>query len=306
MNKYILIEPISSLESKHVFNIDDGKFHLLNVLRMITGSACVKDQINQKIIKLNNNLTYIPITKVKYLSLKKVLDNFPDISSTAFKDFNFTIKFLIAKNRNREFYKIIEKELLEAIIAYQNNNFVQLFLFIYRIIETISFTTPLIYLSKNVDYFKTYDELKKLFNAEDNNLGELGFLKRFISTLFKEEDYLKVGAKIDFSCIGDDVNRSSCMTIYKQYMTKEKGNSKKVLGLKSEDSLQITLEVINFHEFFITLRNRFFHNLKGTIRDNIQMVEIFDLNKFFQPIAIQGLNHIGLILFKLIEKDLEI
>ncbi|MBO3655875.1 hypothetical protein, partial [Acinetobacter bereziniae] len=282
----------------------DGKFPLLNVLRTITGTANIKHSTTLKIYRLNHNLTCIPITQVKNVSLNKFLQNFTDIENIILTDNNFIHRFIRAKAKNRELYSIIEKELIEAIIAYKEKNYTKSFLFIYRLIETISFTTPLIVLSKNSDYFKTYDELKSLFNST-NNIGELGFFKRFLLTLFKYDDYLLVGATLDFSCISDITDRSSCISIYKKYMTKKKDNHTEIIGLKNETPDEITLEIVNFHEFFIIFRNRFFHNLKGSIRDNIQAIEIFDTDQFFQPIVTLGLNHIGLILFKLIEKDLE-
>lgn len=304
MNKYIFIEPICSLENNHCINIGNGNFSLLNVLRTITGTAWIKHTVTSKTHKLNENLTYIPIQTVKKLSVRKFFQNFNDIDIDALNEPEFVNRFTRARGKNRQFYSIVEKELIEAIIAYKAKNYTTSFLFLYRILETISFTTPLIVLSKNSDYFKTYDDLKGLFHSSDA-LGELGFFKRFLSTLFKDEDYLSVGATLDFSCIENIEDRSSCITIYKKYMAKRKDDNTQIMGLKNENSNEITLEIINFHEFFITFRNRFFHNLKGSIRDNIQTVEIFDTNLFFKPIVALGLNHIGLILFKLIEKDLD-
>lgn len=304
MNKYNFIEPINSLDNNSCINIGNGNFPLLNVLRTITGTASIKHSTTSKIYKLNQNLTYIPITQVKNVSLNKFIQNFTDVNSTTLTDPQFVHRFTRARAKNRQFYSIVEKELVEAIIAYKAKNYTKSFLFVYRLIETISFTTPLIVLSKNSDYFKTYDELKGLFNSTDN-IGELGFFKRFLSTLFKDEDYLLVGATLDFSCIDNMIDRSSCISIYKKYLAKKKGDDTQILGLKNETPDEITLEVINFHEFFIIFRNRFFHNLKGSIRDNIQAKEIFDTDQFFQPIVTLGLNHIGLILFKLIEKDLD-
>ncbi|WP_151810496.1 hypothetical protein [Acinetobacter bereziniae] len=304
MNKYNFIEPINSLDNASCVNIGNGTFSLLNVLRTITGTASIKHSVTLKTYKLNQNLTYIPITEVKNVSLNKFIQNFTDVNSSTLTEPLFINRFTRAKGKNRQFYSIVEKELVEAILAYKSKNYTKSFLFIYRLIETISFTTPLIVLSKNSDYFKTYDDLKDLFNSTES-IGELGFFKRFLSTLFKGEDYLLVGATLDFSCIDDIIDRSSCISIYKNYMTKKKGDNTQILGLKNETPDEITLEIINFHEFFIIFRNRFFHNLKGSIRDNIQAKEIFDTDQFFEPIVTLGLNHIGLILFKLIEKDLD-
>lgn len=304
MNKYIFFESISSLENTSCIHIGNGNFPLLNILRAITGTASIKHSVNLKVHKLNQNLTFIPIQQIKNISAKKFVQNFEDIDISMLSNQDFINRFTRARGKNRKFYSIVEKELVEALIAYKEKNYTKSFIFIYRLIETISFTTPLIVLSKNSDYFKTYDELKSLFNSNDQ-LGELGFFKRFLSTLFKDDDYLSTGATLDFSCINNITDRSSCITIYKKYMTKSKTDNTQIEGLKSETSDEISLEVINFHDFFITFRNRFFHNLKGSIRENIQAIEIFDTNLFFQPIVTQGLNHIGLILFKLIEKDLD-
>jgi len=302
MNKYIFIEPLSTMESTHFLNIGNGNFPLLNVLRLITGTSCIKDNSTSKEIRLKDNFTYIPITKVNHLSLKKILGNFSDIELISQTELSNS--FTRARGTNRTFYALIKKELLEAIIAYKKNDYIKSFLFLYRLIEAISFTTPLIFLSKNSDYFKTYNELKELFSSNDSNVGELGFFKKFLRTILKDEDYWSIGATLDFNCITNNIERDSCITIYKKYMTKNKSDQS-INGLKSETSEEIILEVINFHELFMSLRNRFFHNLKGTIRDNIQANELFDSNLFFKPIVTQGLNHISLIIFKLIEKDLD-
>ncbi len=304
MNKYIFIEPINTLPPESCIFIGSGDFHLLNVLRAITGSAKLRNTATNKEYKLDLNLTYIPIKKIDRPNAKKFIENFQDLTINSLSDENIIRNFMHARHRNREFYKIVEKELIEAILSFKSKNYIKSFLFIYRLIETISFTTPLIFLSKNSDYFKTYDELKKLFNS-DESIGELGFFKKFILTLFKNDDYLSVGATLDFKCINDLNDRSDCIQRYEKYMTKKKGDNTQIEGLISRNGDEIVLQATNFHEFFINFRNRFFHNLKGSIRENLQATDIFDTELFFKPIVTQGLNHIGLILFKLIEKDLE-
>lgn len=204
MNKYIFIEPINSLENTSCINITNGSFPLLNILRAITGTASIKHSDSLKVYKLNQNLTFIPIQQTKNPSIKKFIQNFEDIDISMLSNQDFINRFTRARGKNRRFYSIVEKELVEALIAYKEKNYTKAFIFIYRLIETISFTTPLIVLSKNSDYFKTYDELKSLFNSNDQ-LGELGFFKRFLSTLFKDEAYLSTGATLDFSCIKEVV-----------------------------------------------------------------------------------------------------
>lgn len=301
MNKYIFVEPFNSLEDNHFLNIGNGDFPLLNLFRLVTGTSCIKDITSNKRISLRNDFTYIPVKKVRKVTLKYILDNFPDIEIGS--ENRLSDSFTRARGVNRSFYALVEKELLEAIIAYNKKDYIKSFLFLYRLVEAISFTTPLIFLSKNSDYFKTYDELKKLFSPNNDNVGELAFFKRFLITVLGNEDYWSIGATLDFKCITNDTERSSYIGIYKKYMQKDRDQI--IIGLKSETSEEIILEVTSFHELFINLRNRFFHNLTGSIRDNIQVTDLFDSNLFFKPIVTQFLNHISLIIFKLIEKDLD-
>ncbi|TVQ51080.1 MAG: hypothetical protein EA366_15990 [Spirulina sp. DLM2.Bin59] len=170
---------------------------------------------------------------------------------------------------NRSFYKNILSELSYFFYYQKKEAYLSAFIFLYRVLEHISYALPLIYVSKTDDFKETFNFLKRLMTKD---AGELGFFKKFIDTVYKDDPIRE--SSVDFEI---SLNTES-----------EQSNTYKLLfGLcKSEMIADSTLEPrvlsIKYTEvgsFLITIRNRFFHYMNS--QRNIESSNIPDIDVIF-------------------------
>lgn len=290
-NRYLLIDTIFKANTVNEFLRIDSNSSILNIFRIISGTINIKDTYSNKVYKLRNNYIQFPTDKNATISSKSIVNNFPQ--EIQLKDLN--TYFQKSKN-NLKFYKSIETELVKCFIAYEESRSLEAFFYLYRIIEGISYAIPLIYVSKKSDYNKTYSDLQSFFGKDKD--GELNFFKRFVSETFKDEDFYK--SNIDISLLEieiDDIRNS----YYNIYLKKIK---EKVIVEKIENE-SIKIKFIGFYDFLIEIRNRFFHNSKGSWQENLESTEVLFPDVFFKPILTHGINWVSIILFEIIKFDFE-
>ena len=206
-NRYLLIDNIFTANTANEYLRIDSDSSILNIFRVISGTINVKDTYKNKIYKLRSNHLQFPTKTNTTISVKSIIDNFPQ--EIQIKDLN---KYFQKAKSNVKFYKSIETELLKCVIAFEENRSLESFFYLYRIIEGISYAIPLIYVSKKSDYNKTYNDLQSYFGKDKD--GELNFFKRFVSETFKDEDFYKSNIKINLLDIEIEDIRSSYYNIY--------------------------------------------------------------------------------------------
>lgn len=269
--------------------IENGN-SILKIFRLITGTINCEDQYKNIKYKFRTNYTNFPLALNSKLSARTVLSNFP--VELRIKDLDDYFK--MARD-NKKFYDSIEIELLKCLIANADNRYLESFFYLYRIIEGISYSIPLIYVSKNKDYNRTYSELQSFFGKDKD--GELAFFKRFISETFSKEDFYKSSITINLHEINIEEIRP---VYYATYIDKLHG---KIIGEPIENE-SIEIKFIVFYEFMIELRNRFFHNAKGSWQSNLESTKLLYPDLFFKPLIDHGINWISIILFEIIKNDL--
>ena len=268
--------------------IENGN-SILRIFRLISGTINCEDSYKNKTYKFRNNYTTFPFQQNNKLSAKTILNNFPE--EIKIKDLDDY--FRRARN-NKKFYDSIEVELLKCLIADYDKRYLESFFYLYRIIEGICYSIPLMYVSKNKDYGKTYNELQAFFGKDKD--GELNFFKRFVSETFKDEDFYKSNISINLHLIEIEEIRP---TYYQIYLDKLKN---KTVGVPSENE-SIEVKFIVFYDFMIELRNRFFHNAKGSWQSNLESTHLLFPDLFFKPLISHGINWISIILFEIIKND---
>lgn len=268
--------------------IENGN-SILKIFRLISGTINCEDEYKNKVYKFRNNFTTFPYETNNKLSAKTVLNNFP--TELKIKDLD---KYFKTARNNKKFYDSIEIELLKCLIANHDQRYLESFFYLYRIIEGISYSIPLMYVSKNKDYNKTYGELQAFFGKDKD--GELAFFKRFISTTFQEEDFYKSNLLIDLHLIDIEEIRP---VYYKIYLEKLKNRT---VGQPTENE-SMSVQFITFYDFIIELRNRFFHNAKGSWQSNLESTNLLFPDLFFKPLINHGINWISIILFEIIKND---
>lgn len=281
----------SNTKYKNLYINDTNHSSILNIYRIVSGTANVRDNFDNKLYKVRENNIYFPTSINASLKQQILIDGFDE--SINLDDLD---KYFKKAKNNKKFYDSLEIELIKCVIAYKKNNYLESFFYLYRIIEGISYSIPLIYISKKTDYKKTYGSLQFFFGKDKE--GELQFFKKFITETFKDEDFYKSDILIDLNSI---INEELREKYYNLFLSKI--NSSNIID--KDENNYIKVKFIGYYDFIIELRNRFFHNLKGTWAENFDSTELLYPDIFFKPIALHGINWFSLILFEIIKFDLE-
>jgi hypothetical protein len=291
INRYSYKDPIFKENATHQNLRIESNNSILNVFRLISGTINCIDEYKSKQYRFRKNFLNLPYAKNERINQSILLGNFPE--EVKLKDLN---NYFLRSRFNASFYTDIEAELVKCLIAEQKGDHLESFFYLYRILEGISYSLPLIYVSKNRVYDKTYKQLQSFFGKTID--GELAFFKRFLKDSFGEDNFFSTSFNIDINEIEIEEIREEYYNIYLKHI---KPNSL----IDTTENEEIKVSFIGFYEFLIELRNRFFHLKKGAWHDNLSSTELIFPDYFFKPIVHHGINWISLILFEVIKVDFE-
>lgn len=265
-NQTIIIEeePNNKKFAKEVFNSDN------------------KESLFELITSLQN--------KTYFTKLEKFLDEDFTLS-----DLSEVLNNRILTNRNKDFYKNLLNEFLNFHYYTYKKNHTLAFLHLYRILEYISYSFPLLYAISSKDFSKSFDSLRTIFTGEKDK-GELKVFKDFITQIFKSNRIYST-LTIDINIISDSVNYNERI-----YKTLNNICDKEIYDeARCIENSKFSINFLHFSSFIITIRNRFFH-LKNSQSNNIHSIDIVDANHFFELINHKCAYFIGLITLEVIKK----
>ena len=189
--------------------------------------------------------------------------------------------------RNRKNHSVHEKVLFElsCYLANKDTSPTTAFAHLYRCLEYMAYSFPMLYAAKSKNYKGTFSDLKKFFSGDSD--GELKFFKKFLNTLFEDE---KSTLKYEFEIV---VRLSAPVgslerdfkSIYRKFPYSFENS---IIRIKFEDLL----------DFFITTRNRFFHMLVGQGQDNFESID-YDICEYFSSINPCIINWLSVIIQKI-------
>lgn len=294
MTRYTYSEPIvkNPNVNNRFLSVVENNRPLLKVFRLLSGTIICNDTFTQKKHRFKTNFFYLPYQDNVNLTQRTLLSNFEDEVPLSYLN-----KFFKISNQNNAFYFDIISEVTNCLVSMKKHDYLKSFIYLYRLLEGVSYSFPLLYTSKNFDYKKSYKELKSFF-SEDSQAGELLFFKTFLKKTFGSEDFYNSTIDIDMIDIENEELRSSYYTIYKRHLRSEMIND-------STQDIEIKINFPDFFSFIINVRNRYFHFLQGTNQSNLSSQEIPCPDMFFKPIVNQGLNAISIILFEIIKFEME-
>lgn len=293
INRYELIDCILRPNTRYKkLKVEQNLSPLLHIFRLLSGTIDVLDNYSGKKYKIRNNHLKLSTQKNNgKITLSNIYENFPEELSLSDID-----KYFGKAKNNLKFYLSIKTEVVKCIIAFEEKRYFESFFYLYRILEGISYSIPLIYVSKKTDYNKTYNDLQKYFGKDRD--GELAFFKRFVSETFNTESFYKSNIVLDLSEIDNENLKSSYYSLYLS-----KVDEKYIVDRTENEMLKI--KFIGFYDFIIELRNRFFHNSKGGWQQNFESSELLFPDIFFRAITKHGINWMSIILFEIIKVDFE-
>lgn len=224
-------------------------------------------------------------TTLPSISTKIIKDCFePEVNLTLVCNYINETKIL-----NKAFFENLLTEITSYFQKSQDGSHTTAFLHLYRTIEYIAYSFPLIYASISREYYGSFNRLKNYFNTANN---ELLFFENFLASLLGGKNLLESPLQIDFNSFDLSINRNHFQTI-KNILTTER-----IIGEVPNTSILTNYEHLLF--LAITLRNRYFHFAVGGQR-NIRTTEIYESDLFFQLINEDLMNWISIIYFEILK-----
>lgn len=187
---------------------------------------------------------------------------------------------------NRAFYQNLLAELSNFQLETKRGSHASAFIFLYRILERMSFSVPLLYCSSSRDYAGTFNDLRAMFGADNDKSGEHGFFKKFLSQgRMVERDVLESVYALDFSPGGANRQR---------YYTEVSRQSDKFQN-GDETISRIEIRFVDVPDLIRNVRNRFFHARTGDGQKNISLVDIHDAHGMFECLNGVFLNFVAMV-----------
>ena len=296
---YLLLRGITgTLKIEQTFRneIFNQEVDLLNE-RSIDASSREVD-IEKKIINADLKpgiLNLIEVLKIKCKSDIEILPKY--ISETyTLEDLSRVLSDRATIHRNKDFFKSLNYEFSNFYYFTHINSHTVAFLHLYRILEFVSYSFPLMYAVSTKDFNKSFNELKSLFSG-DKDQGELNVFKKFINNIVSaEKDYKKLTIDIFITSELPEYNERIYKTILRICSREIFDESKSV------ENSKLSIKFPEFSSFIITLRNRFFH-LKNSQDSNMHSIDIVDSDYFFSLINKKCAYFLSLITFVIIKKS---
>lgn len=246
-------------------NADHSYQYLL--VRLLLGTATVaRGNIRGKQVMDYSSLPAVKQTKPPAVAVKDFLTSY-SIGG------NVTRLIKVTRGDNREFYKEVLSEFLNFQIQTLRGSNSSAFVFLYRILERISYSVPLLYASTQGDFKGTFRDLKAILNADIE--GELGMFKKFLGKgRFIDPIKLQVAQKISFATASGNGS---------QYYSLTEKRFKNFVSV-DQNAQEVEIKFSDIPEFLITIRNRFFHSRTGDGKENITTIEMPDPDEYFEKV----------------------
>tara|TARA_R110002051_G_scaffold68231_2_gene122934 strand:- start:5382 stop:6311 length:930 start_codon:yes stop_codon:yes gene_type:complete len=258
---------------------------ILLILRLLSGNIELTHAYSDK--KIKSRVNYFSSNLTAFSNWNR---EFPNLLSEDVTAQDFSIFIDENKYINKAFYSKILSELSQFILHDKNGSHTSAFIYIYRVLEKISYAFPLIYASKSQDFMSSFNQLKELM-VGDREKKELGFFKIFIKMLYEDDSISSTSIDININANDIDVQRQ----MYK-VLKEVSGNE-----ITHDDSIEFNKFSIKFCEmgsFIINVRNRFFHNLNSSA-NNIESNRIVDSDEFFSFINPMAMHWVAMVFLEI-------
>ncbi len=221
------------------------------LLELVMGKMRILDCHGEKLYDQKVNFTRLPAEIQKnhsYSQFNEVLNT--DILDDACR--NICNKFMIYDRTNFFVYEHILNELTQYFVIHKVSP-CEGFVHLYRTLEFMSYSFPLMYASKTRNYRGTYNSLKNFLKGDSD--GELKFFERFLDELLQD-------------------------SVTDQFLFEVDINSENIEELKQEFQEFFNIDIFVFEEnvlnfkfknvmkMFLEIRNRYFHMLLGKGKNN--------------------------------------
>jgi hypothetical protein len=268
---------------------------LLKLIRVISGQVTITNNFTD--IQVDQNFDYLTL----FFSPK--CNHFDKISTYLLNEIDHELlnSILIKpgfKLKNQDFYNRLLSEISNFVIYQERKSYTTAYVFIYRILELISFSFPLIYASKTSDFKHTYSLLKDFYdNNTGNQKGELGFFKSALGIIFKSNDITSTSVNILFDDLETEIQEKFYHSIFSVI-------DQSILHEDNDPPSKIAISFLDTSSFIITIRNRFFH-LFNRGEKNLESNDILDSDLFFSYLSVPLFSWIVYVLNEILRYSIE-
>ena len=153
------------------------------------------------------------------------------------------------RSSNSSFFKKFCVEIIHACSNYSCGNYLESFLFLYRSVEKIAISFPLIYASRRADFEKVHSIFSKYYNKEKS--GELSILKKFLAEISSiSGDLSELTIDLKFDSVTEQRAEEIINTVKFIYGDHFPG---------VVDGLDVSIPYKDAADLVINIRNRMFH-----------------------------------------------
>jgi hypothetical protein len=275
----------------HSLRLDKNIKEEATLYRLLIGTLDIKNNITGDFVKQKHNYSILG----KKIRDRFSLGLFTDTLSASAKIQDLDKYFTIGNHTNKALFKDLINEYCFYYYYTFKNNHTLAFLHVYRILERISYTFPMLYASKARDYVGTFNKLQNFFKGSNS---ELKFFNLFISDFF-ETEFLDYKVKINITAYNEEIRKSYYKILHMLCTANDPA-----IGI--EDSNQytdITIKNKDTINLLIHLRNRYFHFASGGQR-NLSSSEMIEPNDFYQIINDHFINWLSVVYFQILKTSI--
>lgn len=289
-----IIETLGRLGVDAPFGINDRGVGMFVCFRLLCGSVDLLNKKTGEVVQQRHCF----LTETKRRAKKNTIK---EIVQTAF-DGDFTIQQMdsylnFVQLRNRGFWDRLNGELCLALFCERKGEQAKAFLHIYRLLEMVSVALPLFYASAEHDYQRALSFLKAL--PENPRDGDLAIMKKFVSEVARKGGFEDHNITIPYSKgdFGWDARYEAQIQAYVI-------NAERLTTSLEVASKEISVPFSEFPSFFVSFRNRLFHNTLS--QGNFNLDELNGSDLVCEPLIKPALNWLTLVLCVVVKQNLEL
>ena len=197
--------------------------------------------------------------------------------------------------RNEKFFLSLADELACLLYHQSKTNHIVSFIYLYRTLEAVAFSFPMIYATKSKDFRESFDQIKRNFSKE--NMGELAVFKQFVNSI-SEGELERAVYSIDVSSL-DQPRMSKLDGTLKRIFSQQMKEGRETLMLDQQAG-QIQIKFMGMPDFIVSFRNAFVHLQSGSPM-NISANELYDIDDFCKQLVRIGLEFFGTVFLEVCE-----
>jgi hypothetical protein len=271
------------------FHVNLGTSYDVLLLRLLSSNLKITYKKTGKNIPVNWNVFSFPSHKVTRKSILPIKALF---SPFTVQDYvRFSNKFY---GRNLKFYQNLLQETVFYFYYSNQEQHLSAFVSLYRTLEYMSYSIPLMHSSHFGNYLGTFNALRSYF--VDAKTSEIVFFQNFINRIYNGTPYLTLTTIFDFSN-PDGVIARNCYDSFFRLMNPA--------DWVTANPLTQLLEIENKNLLVLlkNTRNRYFHFGVGSQR-NIHVTDLSDPDFFFGKINDGFFNWLSFIFGTVIKENL--